>query len=189
MERKKLVILFSGNGTNLENIIKKLHNKRFRNYKIEVVGAISNRREAYGIERAKKYNIPVEIIEHKNYNSREEFDLELVKKIKEFNPDLTILAGFMRILTPIFTDNIKAVNIHPSLLPLYKGNNAMEKSYHSPMKIAGVTVHYVSKELDGGEIIDQMAIEKRENETFEEFSKRMHEIEYQLYPRAILKVL
>lgn len=186
---KNIVILFSGNGTNLENIIKKVHNKEFNGVKVEVSLAITNNPNANGIKRAKKHGVDVKIIDHKNFSSREEFDKELVKVIKEINPDLVVLAGFMRILTPVFTKNIKnAINIHPSLLPLFKGANALKRSYESSMKVAGVTIHRVSEELDSGEILEQECFH-REDESFEEFENKIHNLEHKLYPKVIVKLL
>ncbi|WP_201333190.1 phosphoribosylglycinamide formyltransferase [Nitratiruptor sp. YY09-18] len=180
---KKIVILFSGNGSNLENIAKKLHGK------VEVAAAITNNPQAYGIQRAKRLGIPIEIIDHREFPSRESFDEVLVQTIKQYNPDLVVMAGFMRILSPIFTKNIKnAINIHPSLLPLFKGAKAIEKSYASDMKVAGVTVHWVNDELDGGKIIDQACFH-REDESLEEFAAKIHELEYNLYPRVIANLL
>lgn len=95
----------------------------------------------------------------------------------------------MRILTPIFTDNIKAINIHPSLLPLFKGANAIEASYQSKMKVAGVSVHEVSSGVDDGMIIDQACFYKDDNISIDEFEERIHEIEYVLFPKAVIKVL
>ncbi len=167
----------------MENIIKTLHDKR-----LKVVKTITNNPKANGIQKAKKYNIPTVIIDNKNYNSREEFDKSLVYELKKDELDLVVLAGFMRILTPIFTKNIKAINIHPSLLPHFKGAKAIERSYESDMKEAGVSIHEVTSELDGGETILQKSF-KKENLSFTEFEKRIHEIEYSLYPKAILKYL
>ena len=184
MSLKKVVILFSGEGTNLENIIKSLHLTK----KIEVVKAISNKKDANGLKRAEKYAIPTAVIESKKFTVREEFDIQLIKEIKKDKPDLVVLAGFMRILTPTFTENLDAINIHPSLLPLFRGANAIENSFDSDIKIAGVSVHDVSEELDGGKIIFQESFDK-EDMSFAEFEKRIHEIEYTLYPKAILKKL
>ncbi len=187
---KRIVILFSGNGTNLENIIQQLHKKNFDGMEIEVVGAICNKSDAFGLKRAEKFGVQTFVIEHKKFTNREKFDEKLVEQIHSLNTDLVVLAGFMRILSPIFTQNISSViNIHPSILPLFKGEKAMEKSFESPMKIAGVTVHFVNEQLDGGEIISQMAIEKFDDEEFESFQKRMQELEYEIYPKAIIKVL
>jgi len=190
MSVKKIVILFSGEGTNLENIVKKVHKKEFDSVTIEVAKAITNNPEAKGIQRAKKYGIDVEVIDYKNFDTREEFDEVLVGKIKKIEPDLVVLAGFMRILSTVFTSNIKnAVNIHPSLLPLFRGARAIEKSFESDMKVAGVTVHLVSEELDGGEIVDQECFKKDEKMSLEEFEMKIHSIEYELFPKAVLKVL
>ena len=181
---KKIVILFSGNGSNLEAIAKKLHGKS-----LVIAKAITNNPQAKGIQRAKGYKIPVQIIDHRDFPSREAFDQKLVEAIEEADPDLVVLAGFMRILTPIFTRRIKrAINIHPSLLPLFKGANALQRSYESGMRVAGVTVHWVSEELDGGEIIDQACFH-RNNESFEEFEAKIHALEHVLYPKVIEEIL
>ncbi len=189
MSLKKVAVLFSGEGTNLENLIKKLHLKSFDDLKVEIVAAVTNNPEANGIKRAEKYGIKTVILDHKKYKNRESFDKALVEKIFSLDVDLCILAGFMRILTPIFTKNIKAVNIHPSLLPLFRGAGAIEKSFESDMKVAGVTVHLVSEELDGGEIVDQECFKKDEKMSLEEFEMKIHSIEYELFPKAVLKVL
>jgi len=189
MAIKKITVLFSGVGTNLENIIKKLHQKNIKGTTYEVSGAICNNKNAKGIEICKHYNIPFTVIEHKNFISREEFDKALVNAINLYKPDLTVLAGFMRILTPTFTDNIKAINLHPSLLPLFRGANAIEKSFNSDMKVGGVSVHLVSSELDGGEIVLQECFQKEENETLQIFTKKIKDIEHRLLPKAIIKIL
>ena len=184
----KLVILFSGEGSNFENIIKQLHKKEIEGKIYEVVAAICNKKEAKGIKRAKKYGIDTILLEHKSFNSREEFDKKLVSLINSYKADLTVLAGFMRILTPIFTDNIRAINLHPSLLPLFKGANAIEESFFSEMKVGGVSVHFVSSELDGGKIILQKCFQKEEDDTLESFTKKIKELEFELLPKAIVKI-
>jgi phosphoribosylglycinamide formyltransferase-1 len=126
---KKIVVLFSGDGSNFEKIVTKLHNREFDNIKIEVVGSICNKPEANGINRAQKLGIPCEIIDHKMYDSRELFDIELVHTIENFGYDLCVMAGFMRILTPIFTSRINAVNIHPSFLPYFKGADGVKEEW------------------------------------------------------------
>jgi phosphoribosylglycinamide formyltransferase-1 len=175
--------MISGEGTNAENIIRKLHNK-----KLEVIKVISNKKDANGLKRAQNLGIKTVVIESKNFSTREEFDEELVKELQKERVDLVVLAGFMRILTPIFTQNVKAINIHPSLLPLFKGAKAIERSFESDMKVAGVSVHKVTSELDGGEIIAQECFNK-DGLSFTEFEKRIHEVEYKLYPKAICDYL
>ncbi len=180
---KRIVVLFSGNGTNLENIAKKLPKD------IKITKAITNNPDAYGIERAKRLGIEVEVIDHKKFSSREDFDKTLVNSIKAAKPHLVVLAGFMRILTPIFTGAVKnAINIHPSLLPCFKGSGAIKRSYESGMRVAGVTIHWVEEELDGGAIIEQECF-KRGDESLEEFEEKIHALEYELYPRVIEKIL
>ncbi|QWU80052.1 phosphoribosylglycinamide formyltransferase 1 [Campylobacter novaezeelandiae] len=182
----RLAILFSGNGSNLENILKKLHKKKVKGIYFEVVLCICNNKNAFGIQRVEKYNLKSIIIDHNDYTKREEFDEVLVNEIQKSKIDLTILAGFMRILSPVFTQNIKAINLHPSLLPLFKGANAIKQSYESDMKVAGVSVHWVDESLDGGEIIAQKAFEKK-NLSFKEFEDKIHILEHQILIQAIIE--
>ncbi len=184
MALKKIVILFSGRGSNMKSILEKLHGKE-----VDVVAAITNNKEAPGIEIAKRLGIAVEILPHTDFDSREAFDEALTAKIKEYGPDLTVLAGFMRLLTPIFTENIKAVNIHPSLLPLFKGKDGIKESFLSGMKIGGVSVHFVTTEMDSGEIVAQECVPILDGDTLETYTARVHEKEHELYPKAILKAL
>ncbi len=156
---------------------------------IEVVATITNNKEAKGIDKLKPYDIPVNIIEHTVYDSREAFDQELVNRISYYQPDLVVLAGFMRILTPVFTNNVKAINLHPSMLPHFKGAKAIEQSYENPDKPAGISVHWVSEELDGGSIIAQQELHRIEGEEFESFKNRIHLLEYELLPRTVIDLL
>ena len=185
---KKIAIAFSGEGSNLEVLINSLHQKSFGDFKIEVVAAITNKPKANGIKRAEKYGIEVIMIDHTLYESREAFDTKLVETIKTLDIDLMVLAGFMRILTPIFTKNIRSINIHPSLLPAFKGANALERSFASEDKIAGITVHFVVEEVDGGEIIMQQSFDKSGMD-FESFKEKIHACEHLLFPQAVIKVL
>ncbi|KQI38250.1 phosphoribosylglycinamide formyltransferase [Campylobacter jejuni CVM 41918] len=183
----KLAVLFSGNGSNLENILEKLHKKTIGENTYEVVLCLCNNKDAFGVQRAKKFGLDTVIVDHKAYNTREEFDTILVQKIKESGANLTVLAGFMRILSPVFTKNIKAINLHPSLLPLFKGAHAIKESYESDMKVAGVSVHWVSEELDSGMIIAQKAFEKR-NLSFEEFEEKIHSLEHEILPLSVIEI-
>lgn len=186
---KKIAVLFSGAGSNLEQILEKVHGKEFLTCKVEVACLICNKADALGIEKAKKYGLETTLVEHKNFKSREEFDRELVRIIKQSGAQLSVLAGFMRILTPEFTKSVKAINLHPSLLPLFKGANAIEESYNSGMKVGGISVHYVSEELDGGEIIAQECIKIEKNMSLEEYEKKIHELEHELLPKTIIDIL
>lgn len=188
MSLKKIVILFSGEGSNLENLLQKLHQNKFDTFTIEVVAAITNNPHAKGIQKAKAHGVETVIIDHKLFNSREKFDTKLVQTIRSFEVDLTVMAGFMRILTPIFTDNIKAINIHPSLLPIFKGANALERSYESDMKVAGVSVHEVVTEVDGGKIIAQKCFDKSQMD-FTTFKEKIHACEHDIFPKAVVRIL
>ena len=181
---KKIVILFSGDGFNAQNIVKKLHNKE-----CHVSCGITNKRDAKGLDKLKELSIKTDVLEHVNFNSREEFDAELEKLVNSYEPDLVVLSGFMRILSEVFTSNMKAINLHPSLLPKFKGAKAIERSFESSEADGGVSVHYVSSELDGGDVILQKSFIKSENETLESFSAKIKAIEYEIMPQAIVKVL
>ncbi|SFV90632.1 Phosphoribosylglycinamide formyltransferase [hydrothermal vent metagenome] len=152
---KKIAVLFSGKGTNFAYIAKHLHNQS-----LQIAVALTNNPKAEGIAVAKRYGIPLEIVDSKCFENREAFDHEVVRRLNLYRPDLTVLAGFMRILTPVFTEKIKAINLHPSLLPRHKGLHAIEKSFHDPFPEGGVSVHWVTSELDGGELIVQKKVAK-----------------------------
>lgn len=181
---KKIVILFSGDGFNAQNIAKRLHEKE-----CIVSRGITNKKSAKGIEKLNSLGVKTDVLEHTDFDSRESFDEALVKLINSYNPDLVVLSGFMRILSDVFTSNIQAINLHPSLLPKYKGAKAIERSFEGADKECGVSVHWVSSELDGGEIILQKSFIRTEDETFESFSKKIKNIEYEIMPQAIVKVL
>ena len=181
---KKIVALFSGEGTNLANLIEKIHCKHGI-----LTCAITNNPNAGGIAKAKTANIPVEVCDHTLFDSRESYDTALVEMIQEYDPDLVVLCGFMRILTPIFTSQIKAINLHPSLLPAFKGARAIERSFESDETICGVSVHWVSDELDGGDIILQKSFTKKSSDTLEEFSAKIREIEHEILPLSIIHLL
>lgn len=184
----KLAILFSGNGSNLQNLLEKLHRKHFDDNEFEVVLCLCNNKNAFGIERARKFGLESIVVEHKKFATRKDFDTELVRLIKQSGADLAVLAGFMRILSPIFTQQIRAINLHPSLLPLFKGANAIKESYQSDMKVGGVSIHYVSDELDGGQIIAQRAFDKTPQMSFEDFETKIHALEHELLPQTIVEL-
>ena len=179
----KIAILFSGKGTNFAHIVKTLHKKE-----CEVVFALTNNPEAEGILVAQEYGIPYGVVEPKNFDSREAYDAVMVETLKRYNPDLTVLAGFMRILTPTFTEQVKAINLHPSLLPRHKGLNAIEKSYDDAYDEGGVSIHYASSELDGGKVIVQKIVAKK-GLNFEAYSQEIGSVEKEALVEAIQIVL
>jgi phosphoribosylglycinamide formyltransferase-1 len=181
---KRIVTLFSGEGTNLANLIEKIHHKH-----AIITCAITNNPNAGGIAKARAAGIPVEVCDHTEYESREAYDAALVEMIRDYDPDLVVLCGFMRILTPVFTSKVHSINLHPSLLPAFKGARAIERSFESDEKVCGVSVHWVTDELDGGEIILQKSFTKNPSDTLEEFTAKIREIEHEILPLSVLKIL
>ena len=179
----KIAVLFSGKGSNFAHIVKTLHK-----HEVEVVFALTNNPHAEGIKVAQDSGIPYGVVEPKNFDSREAYDEVVVDTLKRYSPDLTVLAGFMRILTPTFTEQIKAINLHPSLLPRHKGLKAIEKSYEDEHLEGGVSVHFVSSELDGGEVIVQKTLLK-EGLAFEAYNAAIRALEKEALIEAIDTVL
>ena len=184
---KKIAVLISGSGSNLEAIIKACTLKKIEGT-VEFV--ICNDPKAYGIERAKSFNIDVRIINHKDFSNREDFDNELENYLMRCSPDLIVLAGFMRILGDRITSkfNGKIINLHPSILPLYPGLNTHEKVLQNNDKNHGITIHYVSSELDGGPIIAQGLIEVKANDSKGSLIERIHKVEHILLPEIINEI-
>jgi len=180
---KRIVVLFSGQGTNLTSILEHLHRKR-----VIVAAAITDNPQAGGLPIARSYGIPTEIIDKQAFDTREAFDAALVSRIQTYRPDLVVLAGFMRILTAVFTRQVRAINLHPSLLPRHKGLRAIERSFHDPYDEGGVSVHWVSEVLDGGEIIVQKSIPKS-GHTLTSYTQAIRRLEKEALREAILKVL
>ncbi|MDP3267178.1 MAG: phosphoribosylglycinamide formyltransferase [Sulfuricurvum sp.] len=181
---KKIVALFSGEGTNLANLIEKIH----LNHAL-IACAITNNPNAAGIIKAQDAHIPVEVLSHTEFKTRESYDAALVEAIQKHSPDLVVLCGFMRILTPTFTTQIRSINLHPSLLPAFKGARAIERSFESDETVCGVSVHWVTDELDGGEIILQKSFTKNVKDTLEDFSAKIRAIEHEILPQSIIKIL
>ncbi len=177
-----VVVLISGNGSNLQAL---MDSSIDSNYRINKV--ISNKADAYGLSRAEQANIATQFIDHRQFNSREEFDSALIVAIDEIKPDLIVLAGFMRILSNKFVRHYsgKVLNIHPSLLPAYPGTNTHQRVLDAGEKEHGVSVHFVTEELDGGPIIAQDRIEILSSDNAESLSHRIHTREHILYPRVV----
>ena len=176
-------VFISGNGSNLQAIIDATHNGTIDG---QICCVLSNKKEAYGLIRAQKANIPTILIEHQDFKNREEFDNALVQSLKEYELDLIVLAGFMRILTPVFIKPYlgKLINIHPSLLPKYPGLNTHQKVVENNDTEHGVTVHFVDENLDSGPICAQSTM-KVKSKDIEILENEIHELEYELYPKVI----
>ena len=181
---KKIAVLISGSGSNLEAIINACNKNIIDG---DVVKVISNNPKAYGLMRAKKFNISSKTISHNDFDSREGFDQALEDCLVKINPDLIVLAGFMRVLGKKITKKFSniMINLHPSLLPLYPGLDTHEKVLLNKDKIHGVSIHYVSNELDAGPLIAQGVIKIKENETLDELTERIHTVEHLLLPEII----
>ncbi|MFK5912831.1 MAG: phosphoribosylglycinamide formyltransferase [Woeseiaceae bacterium] len=180
----RLVVLISGNGSNLQAIIKQIDCGALS---AEIVAVISNKSDAYGLKRAAKNNIPVCTLSHRDFESREQYDEALKILIDKYQPDLIILAGFMRILSNAFVEHYshKMMNIHPSLLPKYKGLNTHQRAIDAGEKIHGCSVHFVTPELDDGPVILQASVDIKADDTADTLASRVHEQEHIIYPKAI----
>ncbi len=188
LENKKIVILASGNGSNFEAIVNHI---RKQSLQIEVESLITDNPRAFAIERAKRLGVPVKVIDYKSFPSRDEFNRALFDLLKEQDPDLIVLAGFMKILPPEIVRFFwrKIVNIHPSLLPAFPGLHAIEKAFKYGVKVTGVTVHFVDEGVDTGPIILQECVKVDDSDTLETLEEKIHAVEHKIYIEAIKKVL
>jgi len=177
-------VLISGSGTNLQAIINAIEAKRL-DARIEVV--LSNRADAYGLVRAKKHGIPVEVLDHKSFPSREAFDQAVVDILRARDVELAVLAGFMRLLSPVFVAaySNRIMNIHPALLPAFPGLHVQQKAVEHGVRFSGCTVHFVNEACDEGPIIMQAVVPVFPDDTAEALAARILEQEHRIYPRAI----
>ncbi len=180
----RVVVLISGSGSNLQALI---DGKTSGDLPIDIVAVISNRPAVMGLARASSAGIPTLILDHKNYASREEFDAELMRAIDEYSPGLVVLAGFMRILTPAFTAHYsgRMLNIHPSLLPKYQGLHTHQRAIDAGETHHGVSVHFVTAELDGGPVAIQARVPVLPTDDAEVLAKRVQRQEHVIYPLAV----
>ena len=175
----KIAVLVSGSGRNLQALIA-------ANLSGQIVGVISNKPDAYALQRAEKANIATAVIEHKQYPSREAFDDVMHQQLLDWNVDLVILAGFMRILSAKFVKNWegKMLNIHPSLLPHYKGMHTHQRVLNSGDVLHGCTVHYVTAELDAGQALAQGVLKVNVHDHANTLANRVHVLEHLIYPQV-----
>ena len=180
----RLVVFASGNGTNLQRIIDLAQSGELS---VNIVAVVSDKENAFALKRAEKYQIKTIFIDPQNYNNRLEFDDAVHRQIEPLRPDLIVLAGFMRILSAQFVNRYenRILNIHPSLLPKFKGTDTHRRVLEQGEKYHGATVHFVTPELDAGPIILQKKFEILATDTVESLEERVHHCEYEIYPRAI----
>lgn len=180
---KNIVVLISGNGTNLQAIIDNVKEGKING---KIVAVISNKTDAYGLERAKQAGIPEYFIDHKGI-TREEHEQKIIDILEKNNVDLVVLAGYMRVVTPLFVNKYKhrLINIHPALLPAFPGTDGYGDTFNYGCKVGGCTVHFVDEGVDTGPIIVQKTNPIQEDDTLESFKQRGLEIEHHALPEAI----
>ena len=189
---KNIVILISGGGSNMAAIVRASQQQNWaKQYNARVSAVVSNKAEAKGLVFARDNGIATEVLDHKQFDSREAFDAQLTQVIDRHAPDLVVLAGFMRILTPGFVSHYEGrmVNIHPSLLPAFTGLHTHQRAIDAGCKFAGCTVHRVTAELDVGPILDQAAVPVLPGDTAELLAARVLVQEHIIYPRAVLNLI
>jgi phosphoribosylglycinamide formyltransferase-1 len=179
-----IAVLCSGNGSNLQAIIDAVKSGYI---KARIALVVSDNKNAFALERAKKAGIESLILNPKEFKSREDFDKEIVKDLKKKNVELVVLAGFMRLMSTYFVKEYKdrIMNIHPALLPSFKGTHGIKDALEYGVKVTGPTVHFVDDKLDHGAIILQRSVEVKDNDTEETLLERVHAEEHKIYPEAV----
>lgn len=188
MTRKKVGVLISGNGSNLQALIDA---SAAADYPAEITVVISNKETAYGINRAREAGISAHIINHTRYPTREAFDAAMNEQLAHHHVDIVCLAGFMRLLSAPFVKHWQGrlLNIHPSLLPQFKGAHAVRDALQARVKESGCTVHLVTEELDAGPIILQARVPVLPKDTEDSLHQRIHEAEHRIYPQALRNLI
>ncbi len=178
----RVLVLISGNGSNLQALIDKREEGGY-----QICGVISNKADAFGLQRARNAGIPTRVIDHREFASREAFDLRLMEEIDQFAPSLVVLAGFMRILSEGFVRHYagRILNIHPSLLPAYRGTHTHERVLEAGETEHGVSVHFVTEELDGGPVVLQAVVPVAADDTRDSLAARVFVQEHRVYPKAV----
>ncbi|MCD6034538.1 MAG: phosphoribosylglycinamide formyltransferase [Rickettsiales bacterium] len=178
-------VLISGNGSNLQALIDLCHRDSF--CPVEIVHVLSNKADAYGLARAKEAGISTTVLNHKDFSTREAFDRAMDVALREQRVELVCMAGFMRLLTPWFVSQWEGrlLNIHPSLLPSFKGLDAQKQALEAGVRFSGCTVHIVTKEMDAGPILVQAVVPVYTNDTPEALAERIHKAEHIIYPHTL----
>jgi len=181
---KNIVVIISGNGSNLQSIIDAIESGQV---KARISAVISNNAEAFGLVRAKKHGIESRIIDHRKFATRAEFDQTLLEAVSSFQPDFIVLAGFMRILGSAFIKAYanKILNIHPSILPSYKGLDTHQRALDNHEHEHGVSIHIVTTDLDDGPVLLRGRYPIEENDTVKDLEKKGHQLEHRMFPKLL----
>lgn len=180
-----IAVFVSGNGSNLQALINAQAKGELSSGEIKVV--VCDKPGVFALDRAEKAGIKTVVLDSKEFDSRESFDKKIVNKLKSEGIELIVLAGFMRLLSGFFIKEYenKILNIHPSLLPSFKGVQGIKEAFEYGVKVTGVTVHFVNEELDAGPVILQEEVDVEEGDSLEMLEKRIHVVEHELYPIAV----
>ena len=182
-EPLKIGILLSGSGTNFQAIA----NAAAEGLPIEIAHVVSSRPDAYGIERAKALGLPVLVLNREVYADPKAADQMIVDTLKASGVEYVVMAGYMRMVTSVLLDAFpnRILNLHPALLPSFKGAHAIQDAFDAGVKVTGVTVHFANEEYDKGPIIAQRAVTVRETDTVESLEERIHDVEHEIYPQVL----
>lgn len=183
-----IAIFASGNGSNFENIIQEIRNGHVDNATCKVL--IVDKEQAYARERAERLDIPCIFVNPKAYPSKEEYETEILKTLKELDVDLIVLAGYMRFIGAVLLTNFhnRIINLHPAYLPAFPGAHSIQDAYEAKAAYTGVTVHYVDEGVDTGEIIHQEKITIEPTWSLETLEEHVHALEYDMFPKVVKKV-
>ena len=182
-EPLKIGVLLSGSGTNLQAII----DAAAEGLPVEIVHVVSSRPDAFGIERAHRAGIPVTVLNRDVYAAPVEADKRIAETLRYAHAEYVVMAGYMRKVTPVLLDAFpdRVLNLHPALLPSFKGAHAIQDAFDAGVKVTGITVHFANEDYDKGPIVAQRAVEVREDDTLDDLEARIHEVEHVLYPEVL----
>lgn len=182
-EPLKIGVLLSGSGTNLQAII----DAAAEGLPVEIVHVVSSRPDAFGIERAHRAGIPVTVLNRDVYADPVEADRRIAETLRYAHAEYVVMAGYMRKVTPVLLDAFpdRVLNLHPALLPSFKGAHAIQDAFDAGVKVTGITVHFANEDYDKGPIVAQRAVEVREDDTHDDLEARIHEVEHILYPEVL----
>ena len=182
-EPLKIGVLLSGSGTNLQAII----DAAAEGLPVEIVHVVSSRPDAFGIERAHRVGIPVTVLNRDVYADPVEADRRIAETLRYAHAEYVVMAGYMRKVTPVLLDAFpdRVLNLHPALLPSFKGAHAIQDAFDAGVKVTGITVHFANEDYDKGPIVAQRAVEVREDDTHDDLEARIHEVEHVLYPEVL----